>query len=423
MKKCKYRNLKFFVVFFSILSLTANPTYPLFTAQAAAPTELQTAINQKSKEFQEISSKILETQKNLETAQGQRKSLQHELGKIDTTINSLTLNIKSSEVLLDKLGLEIDYLAYDIGDITETIDRREEAILKTLQALQSRGHDSPLTILLKNETLTDSVSEMQNLLDLNNGLESELNALKQAKENLANKLQDTSSKKKNIEVEHKNLQSKKVILADTKKEKQTILVQTKNQEQAYQKSLSELEKKQTEIALQIETLEKQLRQNIDTSALPSKRSGVLGEPVLNSRLTQEYGATKFAQYGYRGKWHNGIDYGAPVGTPILAAESGRVIAVGDQDRYCYRGAYGKFIVIAHDNNLTTLYAHLSLSAVSENAKVERGQVIGYVGRSGYATGPHLHFTVYASPTVKIAPSKSCGPKMPYGGDLNPLDYL
>ena len=139
-------------------------------------------------------------------------------------------------------------------------------------------------------------------------------------------------------------------------------------------------------------------------------------------LTQGFGATEFAKNGYKGKWHNGVDFGVPLGTTILAAEDGTVVAVGNQDSYCYRGAYGKFIVIEHKNNLTTLYAHLSQYIVKKGDVIKRGQVIGYSGKTGYATGPHLHFTVFAGPTFYMGPSKVCGP-MPFGGDLNPLGYL
>ena len=169
-------------------------------------------------------------------------------------------------------------------------------------------------------------------------------------------------------------------------------------------------------------MDEELRLKIDPKLLPTPRPGVLAFPIQNHRLTQDYGSTSFAKYGYRGKWHNGVDYGAPIGTPVLAAESGKIIASDNQDKYCYRGAYGKYIAIEHENNLTTLYAHLSLQTAKVGDVIQKGQVIGYVGKTGYATGHHLHFTVYSSITFSLKPSKSCGP-MPSGGDINPLNYL
>ena len=176
----------------------------------------------------------------------------------------------------------------------------------------------------------------------------------------------------------------------------------------------------------MEALGAVLRTKIDPSLLPPLKPGVLGAPIAvadaRSAMTQGYGATSFAKNGYRGKWHNGVDFGVPIGTSVLASEEGTVVAIGNQDSYCNKGAYGKFIVIRHANNLTTLYAHLSRQVVQKGDVVKRGQLIGYSGRTGYATGPHLHFTVFAGPTFYMGPSRVCG-QMPYGGDLNPLGYL
>ena len=87
--------------------------------------------------------------------------------------------------------------------------------------------------------------------------------------------------------------------------------------------------------------------------------------------------------------HEGVDYAAPVGTPIEAAGDG-VLAEAD-----YKGGYGNAIIIKHDAKYSTLYGHLSHFAPSihEGVFVKKGQVIGYVGETGFATGPHLHFEI------------------------------
>jgi murein DD-endopeptidase MepM/ murein hydrolase activator NlpD len=101
-----------------------------------------------------------------------------------------------------------------------------------------------------------------------------------------------------------------------------------------------------------------------------------------------------------------VDYAAPTGTPIKAAGDGRVRSVG------WQGGYGKTIVIDHGNTYSTLYGHLSRTAKSlkSGQTVRQGQVIGYVGRTGLATGPHLHYEfrvngVHQNPlTVKLPES-------------------
>ncbi len=411
--KRKFFYLFLFSIFYFLFSI------PLF---AAAPQELKESINQKSKELLEINEKIKENQKNLEEIQDKGQTLKQEINKIDSNIKQVNLGVRSSEVAIEKLSLEINYLKYDINDAEKSIISKKEAIAKTLQEFQKKDGESLLVILLKNKSLAESVFEAQNLTDLSAGLSSEIKDLMDAKIELGDKLKETSSKKQAVEIEKENLKNKKIILNNLKDDKQNFLKQTKNQEKIYQKIVDDLEKKQAEIAAEIEKLDEELRLKIDPSALPAKRPGILAMPV-SGILSQDYGATKFARYGgYRGKWHNGLDFAAPIGTPVFSAEKGKVIAVGNQDNYCYKGAYGKFIVVEHENNLTTLYAHLSLQTVKVGDKLERGELIGYVGKTGYSTGPHLHFTVYAGQTFKMGPSRVCGP-MPFGGDLNPSDYL
>jgi murein DD-endopeptidase MepM/ murein hydrolase activator NlpD len=91
-------------------------------------------------------------------------------------------------------------------------------------------------------------------------------------------------------------------------------------------------------------------------------------------------------FGPRGlRFHTGIDYPAPAGTPVVAARDGVVTAVGAL------AGYGNVVELGHEQGVTTLYAHLSRILVEPGSRVARGTVVGLVGRTGDATGPHLHF--------------------------------
>ncbi|MDQ5949507.1 MAG: hypothetical protein QG563_13 [Patescibacteria group bacterium] len=87
---------------------------------------------------------------------------------------------------------------------------------------------------------------------------------------------------------------------------------------------------------------------------------------------------------------NGIDIGAPTGTPIYASASGSVIVANAGG---WGGGYGTYAVISHSNGTQTLYAHMSKISVARGDSVSQGEVIGYVGSTGRSTGPHLHFEV------------------------------
>jgi len=94
-------------------------------------------------------------------------------------------------------------------------------------------------------------------------------------------------------------------------------------------------------------------------------------------------------FGMRGnRKHEGIDLAAPTGTPVRAAASGRVVYSGSGMR-----GYGKVVVLKHEKEFSTVYAHNSVLLVKRGQKVKKGQVISRVGSTGWATGPHLHFEV------------------------------
>ncbi len=393
-------------------------------AMGAAPQELKNEIDQKSQQLQEINNQIKENQKNLEVIQGQGQTLQTEIKQTDYNINQLNLSVRSSEITIDKLALEINSLQYEITDAENEIVLKREAVIRILQEFQKTDSETPLLIFLKNKSLADSVFEIQNLADLNTGLRTEIENLRNAKEEMANKLNQSANKKQLTETENSNLKNRKVILDDVKKEKKDLLSQTKNQEKIYQNIISDLQKKQMAIADEINTLEENLRASFDPSILPSKRPGVLTYPVADPYVTQKYGETASAKKLYTTGFHNGMDFRAPLGTPILAAEDGQVLAIGNNGYV----QYGRYIVIEHENNLATLYAHLSIQKVKAGDSVKKGDIIGYSGGTrgtygaGYSTGPHLHFGVYWVLNLKMRSFSGAG-LVPVGVTINPADYL
>jgi len=402
---------------------------------AAAPEELKQSIEQKAQELENIGKQIQENQQKLEVVQGGKKTLQKEVNNVQTQIKQIDLGIKSSEVNIEKLGLEVESLQYNISDSEKQIIQKKDAIAEILRELQQKENESPLVTFLKNKTLSDGVFEAQTLADLNNNLSTEVNKLTFLKDDLVFSLDKTTEKKQEREVENFTLKNKKTIADEIKKVKQSLLEQTKNQEKNYQKQLSELEKQQRAISDEISELEDELRRSFDPSLLPSKRPGIFTWPIKLvkdggiGRVTQHQGEIS---YLYKGKPHNGLDIGTPPGTPIMAASDGVIVATGNNDLGVWKNyQYGRYILIQHDNNLSTLYAHLSKYApdIKEGARVIRGQVIAYSGGargaygSGHSTGPHLHFGVYWAPSIRMISKPPAKGLVPIGVIINPEDYL
>ncbi len=120
----------------------------------------------------------------------------------------------------------------------------------------------------------------------------------------------------------------------------------------------------------------------------SIRRALLRTPIDGAKITSGFGMRHHPILGFS-KMHKGMDFGAPTGTPIFAAGSGVVEEVGP------RGGYGNYIRIRHNTQVSTAYAHLSRIAkgTKRGARVDQGDVIGYVGTTGRSTGPHLHYEV------------------------------
>jgi murein DD-endopeptidase MepM/ murein hydrolase activator NlpD len=120
----------------------------------------------------------------------------------------------------------------------------------------------------------------------------------------------------------------------------------------------------------------------------SVRRALLRTPIDGARLSSSFGMRRHPILSFS-KMHKGTDFAAATGTPVFAAGNGVVEDVG------YRGAYGNYIRIKHNTQISTAYAHLSRfsPSVQRGTRIQQGDVIGYVGTTGRSTGPHLHYEV------------------------------
>ena len=145
--------------------------------------------------------------------------------------------------------------------------------------------------------------------------------------------------------------------------------------------LAELERQEDQLLAESQAL----AGVINGSSGNGQGTGDLMYPV-NGPITSPFGWRIHPILGYK-KFHTGVDFGVGYGTVICAADSGTVIYA------TWMGGYGNVIIVDHGNGLSTLYAHQSSLTVGSGARVTRGQTIGYVGSTGFSTGPHLHFEV------------------------------
>ena len=134
-------------------------------------------------------------------------------------------------------------------------------------------------------------------------------------------------------------------------------------------------------------LSKQFAREQEEALRSALANGTFIWPVPDcTLLTSRVGYRMHPILGYE-RFHAGVDIGAKAGDTIIASDGGTV-AVAE-----YSDSYGNYVLINHGNGYTTLYAHMSSMAVEAGQAVEQGDTLGYVGSTGWSTGPHLHFEI------------------------------
>ncbi len=403
------------------------------TAYGQTIDELKNKINEKGNNIKALEEEIKKYQGQIESLGKEADSLKNTLASLDLTKKKLEADLSITENRISSTNLEIQELSLQIDDKNVRIGDGRRVISQSLGAISRSESNSIFETILGAKSFGELWEETDNLNALQSSVRNRISELKDIKVSLEENKVKTEAKKAELLSLEKDLVNQKKIVAENTVEKNNLLKSTKNTESNYKKILAS--KKAQKEAFEREMLEYEsaLRIAIDPSLIPHTGSGILAWPLLNIRITQYFGNTPFSTKNpqiYNGKGHTGVDFAASVGTPIKASLSGTVTGVANTDLVpgCY--SYGKWIMIEHINGLSTLYAHLSLQTVAKGDKVSTGQIIGYSGNTGYTTGPHLHYGVYATQGVQITTfvnSKNCkGATVPVAdlkAYLNPLSYL
>lgn len=407
------------------------------SSSAQSVDELQKQIEERKQKQEQLDRELAEQKAKLEEVSRQKNTLQTTVNTLVSTEKKITSDIKHTENKIDISSLTLEKLAFEIEDKTKKISDNAVVLadaLKNVEALESTSFIEKILIF---KSFSDFFNNLNDLNKFKDSVNQTVVALKDLNQELRNKYEETTGEKYKLEELKKELAGEKEAVAYTKKEKEQVLAVTKNTEAEYQRIVKEKEVARAKIESELSDLETKLQYTLDPSSLPGKGSGVLRYPIEPAILTQGYGLTSFAlsgAYGYdangQPKPHRALDFRASIGTKIYSSADGVVRESYNMDSIPGCRSYGQWILIDHNNGLSTLYTHLSVRSVSAGQSVKAGELIGLAGQSGYATGPHLHFGVFPKDGVnvqKFTTSIGCKnaliPLAAINAYLNPLDYL
>lgn len=413
---------KVLFVFFLLLTLSAPSI-----ASADTVDDLKAQIEAHNKKISEIDAEIALYQKQLNVIGAEKQTLQSAIKQLDISRSQTQSQINATNNKISSANLKLKELSLEIGDTENSIGKSRASLAKSLRDRATADDVSLIERILAAEDFTDAWTVLDQAQTIGEALRNHAESLRVVKATLATQHQTVDKTKKELSAHTVELSTQKKTLDVNKQSKQTLLTETQSQEAAYQQLIAQKRAEQSTFESALFKIASELQYIVDPSSVPSAGSGVLRWPLDDVYITQQFGRTSDSGRLYSSGTHDGIDFRAPTGTAVKAALAGNVYQIN-------QGAapncqYGKWVLVKHANGLATLYAHLSSIGVSQGEAVTSGQVIGNSGMTGYATGPHLHFTVYLGDAISLK-QYTCKsgavvtvPIAPPNAYLNPMSYL
>ncbi|MBQ8380637.1 MAG: peptidoglycan DD-metalloendopeptidase family protein [Clostridia bacterium] len=330
--------------------------------------------------------KIDDANSKLNTLKGNIENYLEIVEQIELKISNLRNNISNTKDLIANYELLINQPETKIYEKEQSIAVKYEDFLEIICHSYEDGTTGYLEILFDSDGLVDFLTRVDNLGAI-------VTYEQKVLEELEAEIVDLNRMKTTIEDAKKQTLELGAYQAESEKELQKSLDEAEEQLNKLKSDQKAYEKvKKNAVALEKE-LDKELEELIkkyQEQQLEDLNKKLLWpvDPV-NKRISSPYG--KRIVFGEK-DFHQGIDIVGPssgdiAGDKIYAADDGTVITSK------YNSSYGNYVIIDHGGKIATCYAHMSSRAVSAGAKVKRGQVIGYVGKTGSSTGYHLHFEV------------------------------
>lgn len=366
------------------------------------------------KESDALQSSIQENQSKTQTLVQKKADIDQQMEMSRQTIENLNQQIQQYSLLIAQKQDELEE--------TEAEEDRLNTQYKTrLRAMEETGKISYWSILFGASSFSDLLDKVDMINEIAESDKLMLQKMAEVAEQIASERADLETQMDDLEQAKTDLAAQQTALEQQRAESDQLILQMSAEYDSLSEEYQNYEKLEDEMSAQIKKTETAYfnalskeeaarqaelnRQN--NNKVPSSSSSGSSSSTGGFLYPLPYAVPITDAYGYRihplsgtYKWHNGVDLAAGSGTAIYATKSGTVTSA------CYNEAYGYMVTINHADGYSSLYGHMTNYIVSAGDYVTQGQTIGYVGSTGWSTGPHLHFTIYYN-----------------GSDVNPMNYV
>jgi murein DD-endopeptidase MepM/ murein hydrolase activator NlpD len=329
------------------------------------------------------------------------RSLERRVGDVSTRLATLEHDLVLHRRRLARLTalyrLETRQYAFLRRQYVAAVHRLAARLVEVYES----GDTSTLDVLLSATSLSDALDDVDRVNEIEHqdrhivvgvgraklDVRRQRERTKVARAGVAGETRAIAVRTEQVRFVRQRLLASRRTLSSTRSQQQSQLAVVTASERRYAGEAAALARVSAALAVRIQAAQA-------TAATPTSSSSSTGSgAVSSSGLIWPVNGPVVSPFGMRwGRMHTGIDIAVPYGTPIKAAAAGTVIYAA------WMSGYGNFVIIDHGGGLATAYAHQSSIAVANGARVEQGQVIGYVGCTGHCFGPHLHFEVRVNGT-------------------------
>lgn len=337
-----------------------------------------------------------ELQKKLTLVQKQIRQARAEIHRIRKRERAITADLLATEQELDATRKRLHRVrerlntvralqrktAARLTELEQRLQQRQQLLARRVRMAYQQGNASAVRVLLGSRNVHDLISRSYVIGRIARADSRLVLAIQRDKEEVAQTKAQLDRQAQEIAQLEAELAQQTYQLHQQTEAKRNILQDIARDRELKEQALDEWEEESRQIAAMLRAMEQTPRGRV---RLTRPFRGGFIRPV-NGAIVSGFGM-RYHPILKVERMHNGVDIAAPYGAPIKAAADGEVVFAG------YRRGYGNTIIIDHGGGVATLYGHCSALAVGEGTIVKQGQVIGYVGATGLATGPHLHFEV------------------------------